>query len=341
MEQQHEHDAGDISTTGRPADHRAGGTVARALRGWRGLGVLAAGALVLTTCGTRVLTDAEPQSVRIVSVCPTPGLSRVTGCDADRADADVRPTGQVAALRDARAADPTTTTAAATTVPPTAPPAPVETAPPAPAETAAPAPAETAAPAPAPEPPAEEAAPEPEPEPEAPPTTRPVKKKAPAPTPAPAPAPEPPAPPAPEETAPPAPPPADVRVDTGVAGRVVALVNAQRQAAGLGNVSASGALNSAAARHSKDQAATKTMSHTGSDGSTVGGRVSQAGYGWSTVAENVAYGYGSADSVMTGWMGSPGHKKNILNAAVVHIGVAVAYAADGTPYWTMVLAAPA
>jgi uncharacterized protein YkwD len=42
---------------------------------------------------------------------------------------------------------------------------------------------------------------------------------------------------------------------------------------------------------------------------------------------------------MDGWMNSSGHRANILNANFVDIGVAVAYASDGTAYWTMVLAA--
>jgi uncharacterized protein YkwD len=121
----------------------------------------------------------------------------------------------------------------------------------------------------------------------------------------------------------------------------VALVNAQRAAAGLGAVSANGALTSAAARHSKDQATTHTMSHTGSDGSTMAQRCSAAGYGWRALAENVAAGQGSVDAAMNAWMNSAGHRANILGASYVHIGVAVAWAADGTPYWTMDLGAPA
>ena len=52
-------------------------------------------------------------------------------------------------------------------------------------------------------------------------------------------------------------------------------------------------------------------------------------------------GYPDAASVMDGWMNSPGHRANILSGNVTEIGVGLAYAADGTPYWTMVLAVPA
>ena len=308
------------------------GTTARSLAG---LGAVVAGALVLSTCGTRTLTDAVPQSARIVTACAAPGRARVR-CDGSQADHASRLSADLLTAEPSdTTAPPTTSTVAPTpsTAAPTSTEAPTTLAP-----TTVP---ETAAPAPAPEPEAAPADEEPAPDETAPPTTRKPKKPAPATTPAPA-VTEPPAPAAdpPADTAAP-PPAADVRVDTSVAGRVTALVNAQRTAAGLAPVAINGALSSAAARHSKDQAATHTMTHAGSDGSTMAQRCSAAGYGWRGLAENVAAGQGSADSVMSAWMGSAPHRANILNASYAHIGVAVAYAADGTPYWTMDLGAPA
>lgn len=300
-------------------------------------GLLLGAVLVVTGCGARSLTDAatvaDRQSAgRLVSLCPTPGESRAA-CDAERVEADIvarRGSASVeasvaASLVDAAASaafganvrtvptEPPTTTAAPTTV---AAPAP------------APAPEEAAEPEPEEE--------EPEPEETAPPTTRkPTKSTT---TAAPAPAPAPP----PDDTTPDTQPPAaPIRVDTSVTGRVVTLVNAQRAAGGLGPVAANGALMSAAARQSKDQATMGKVSHTGIDGSSIGQRCSAAGYGWRALAENAAAGYGSADSVMNGWMGSPGHQANIMNPSFVHIGVAVAYSANGTAYWTMDLGAPA
>jgi uncharacterized protein YkwD len=109
--------------------------------------------------------------------------------------------------------------------------------------------------------------------------------------------------------------------------------------AGLAPLTAHSAVEQAALIHSIDQARMNQMSHTGSDGSNGGTRLTRAGYTWSTWGENVAAGYGSASSVVAGWMGSSGHRANIVNPSFVHVGVAVAYAADGTPYWTMLLAA--
>lgn len=79
------------------------------------------------------------------------------------------------------------------------------------------------------------------------------------------------------------------------------------------------------------------MSHTGSDGSNAGARLRANGGSFSTWAENVAAGYGSAAGVVDGWMNSSGHRANILNPSMTQIGVAAATAADGTTYWTMVL----
>ena len=137
------------------------------------------------------------------------------------------------------------------------------------------------------------------------------------------------------EVPPPPPPPvADPAAD------VIALTNAARATAGLPPLATHPQLQEAARAHSQDQAARNQMSHYGSNGSEVGDRVSATGYSWSAVAENVAAGYSTAQAVMSGWMGSAGHRQNILYPGVVHVGVAVATSSSGTPYWTMVLAAP-
>lgn len=199
-------------------------------------------------------------------------------------------------------------------------------APPAPATSEAPAPAVAAEPEATDLEPAEPAAeleaepePEPEAEPEAdtpPPTSRRPVNPAPAPTAAPRPT-----------------------ADNSVAGQVIARVNAERKAAGLGPVTGNGTLNAIAAAHSSDQAAHETMTHVGSDGSTLGQRMSRGGYRGSGYGENVAVGYGTADAVMTGWMNSPGHRANVLGN-YTQIGVAVARSAKGTLYWTMDLGHP-
>jgi uncharacterized membrane protein YgcG len=77
-----------------------------------------------------------------------------------------------------------------------------------------------------------------------------------------------------------------------------------------------------------------TLSHTGSDGSQLSDRISAAGYEFRASAENIAYNYTDPAAVMAGWMGSPGHRANILNENYCEMGVGLAYSDTNQPYWT-------
>ncbi|MFI1159142.1 CAP domain-containing protein [Streptomyces sioyaensis] len=118
---------------------------------------------------------------------------------------------------------------------------------------------------------------------------------------------------------------------SGATAQVVKLVNAERSKAGCSPLTVNAKLTKAAQDHSQDMADHKNMSHTGSDGSDPGDRITKAGYNWSAYGENVAYGYSSPESVMQGWMTSPGHKRNILDCSFKEIGVGHAQPGD---YWT-------
>lgn len=101
-------------------------------------------------------------------------------------------------------------------------------------------------------------------------------------------------------------------------------------------------LEDAAQRHSNDMAFNNFFSHTGSDGSDVGQRVTAAGYDWRMVGENIAAGQRSIAEVVQAWLDSPGHCANIMNAGFKEIGAAVAVnpSADFQVYWTQVFATP-
>ncbi|WP_330234648.1 CAP domain-containing protein [Streptomyces sp. NBC_00566] len=118
---------------------------------------------------------------------------------------------------------------------------------------------------------------------------------------------------------------------SGAVARVVELVNAERAKVGCSPVQLNSTLSKAAQDHSADMAAHNTMSHTGSDGSDPGSRITAAGYQWSAYGENVAYGYSTPEQVMAGWMDSPGHRENILNCSFKEIGVGLAQPGS---YWT-------
>lgn len=127
------------------------------------------------------------------------------------------------------------------------------------------------------------------------------------------------------------PAPSDSAAPSGAVAEVLALVNKERAAVGCPALTVNEKLTKAAQAHSEDMAAHSNMSHTGSDGSDPGTRITRAGYQWSTYAENVAYGYDTAAKVMEGWMNSPGHKRNILDCNVKEIGIGLAQPGQ---YWT-------
>lgn len=125
--------------------------------------------------------------------------------------------------------------------------------------------------------------------------------------------------------------PKPTATESGVTGEILRLVNAERQTAGCRPLTLNSTLTKAAQAHSADMAAHQNMSHTGSDGSSPGDRITRAGYTWSSYGENVAYGYSTAQQVMDGWMSSPGHRANILNCGFKEIGVGLAQPGS---YWT-------
>ena len=101
-------------------------------------------------------------------------------------------------------------------------------------------------------------------------------------------------------------------------------------------------LEDVAYEHSRDMGDHNFFSHTGSDGLTVGDRVRNAGYDWSTVGENIAAGQPTIDAVMSAWLDSPGHCANIMRTVYTELGMA-SYSADGSDYriyWTQVFARP-
>lgn len=117
---------------------------------------------------------------------------------------------------------------------------------------------------------------------------------------------------------------------------VLAAINAERTAQNRAPLVYDTTLETAAQAHARDMARNGFFSHTGSDGSDIGQRLSRAGYRFCFGAENIASGQRSLSEVMAAWMGSRGHRRNILNRKAQAVGLAQ------TPgnIWVMVLAAP-
>ena len=115
-----------------------------------------------------------------------------------------------------------------------------------------------------------------------------------------------------------------------------AALNALRAAGGLSSLTYSSRLEQAALLHADDMLQARHFSHTGSDGSDVGQRVSRTGYGWCVVAENIAQGHRNLKEVLGAWQDSPGHRANMFSREVTEFAVV-----EGGGYiWVMVLARP-
>jgi uncharacterized protein YkwD len=123
---------------------------------------------------------------------------------------------------------------------------------------------------------------------------------------------------------------------------VIRLTNTERAAAGVAPVTMESRLMVAAQLHATQMAQLQRMEHNLPEGQypTPADRLAAAGYSWRTYGENIAFNYRSPEDVMHGWMGSSGHRANILNSAFTQMGAAVARDAQGRPYWVQVFAAP-
>jgi uncharacterized protein YkwD len=118
---------------------------------------------------------------------------------------------------------------------------------------------------------------------------------------------------------------------------VLGMVNTARRNAGVAPVTWNAQVAAAAQAHSADMAAMNRMTHAGSDGSDAGDRLLRAGFVWLAWGENVAAGQSSVQSAFDAWMGSAGHRAQILGSFTV-IGLGAAQASSGTIYWTLDLA---
>lgn len=105
---------------------------------------------------------------------------------------------------------------------------------------------------------------------------------------------------------------------------LVAAMNRERAAFGLPPLKLNPRLCLAAqdrVAHMFDQ---RYFAHVAPDGTQPFTWVARRGYAYRSVGENLAVGYTTAGRVVDGWMGSPGHRQNILRSAFDEIGVAVA-----------------
>jgi hypothetical protein len=125
--------------------------------------------------------------------------------------------------------------------------------------------------------------------------------------------------------------------------QVVDLVNAERRERGIPPLIVNYSLQEAAWMHTEWMAENKQLCHccNGEPQRCVGDRIKKVGYKAVTAGENVASGQRTPQEVMEAWMGSTGHRNNILSRNYTDIGVAYARGGAYGTTWTQVFGKPA
>lgn len=112
---------------------------------------------------------------------------------------------------------------------------------------------------------------------------------------------------------------------------VLRLVNIERAKKGISPVTLHVKLSEVARLKSQDMKDNNYFSHTSPTYGSPFNMMTQFGISYTAAAENIALGYSTPQAVVTGWMNSDGHRRNIMNANYTHIGIG--HVADGN-YWT-------
>jgi len=123
--------------------------------------------------------------------------------------------------------------------------------------------------------------------------------------------------------------------DRTIVRATLCVLNAERANAGLGPLRLNKRLSKAARRHAEDMNRRNYFSHDTLGGGTFVDRIRQTGYlngaNYWTVGENIAWGtrdQAAPSGVAKMWMGSPGHRANILSGSFREIGIGLS---DGAP----------
>jgi uncharacterized protein YkwD len=103
-------------------------------------------------------------------------------------------------------------------------------------------------------------------------------------------------------------------------GQVLQITNKARASEGLAPLKNNAALNAAAQKHACDMVSNNFFDHKGRDGSNSMDRAKAHGFKACTAAENIAWGKFDGITVTQGFLGSPGHRANIMLGRLSHMG---------------------
>ena len=126
-------------------------------------------------------------------------------------------------------------------------------------------------------------------------------------------------------------------------GSVIALTNVERAHEGIPALIRNPKLDYAAQLKAEDMAKKGYYAHVSPEGLTPMHFVDEAGYAYSIVGENLVVQRTSAQEVIDAFMGSPGHRANILRPDFTEIGVGAAqgtYKGQKTTFTVQIFAKP-
>lgn len=113
---------------------------------------------------------------------------------------------------------------------------------------------------------------------------------------------------------------------------ILRLVNAERTKAGVAPLTLNATLCTAAQLRARELPT--QFAHTRPDGTQCFTVLDQVGQNYRTAGENIAAGQTSPAQVMSDWMNSPGHRRNILDASFTQLGVGYLQTDSGYgEYW--------
>ncbi|RBP70229.1 spore coat assembly protein SafA/uncharacterized YkwD family protein [Alkalibaculum bacchi] len=119
--------------------------------------------------------------------------------------------------------------------------------------------------------------------------------------------------------------------------QVIELTNQERAKNGLAPLAYNGELCNVARAKSQDMIDNNYFDHNSPTYGSPFDMMKSFNIDYSAAGENIAKGQRSAQEVVTGWMNSEGHRKNILNSNYNQIGVGCVNDSNGTLYWTQML----
>ena len=98
-------------------------------------------------------------------------------------------------------------------------------------------------------------------------------------------------------------------------------VNLQRELSGKPPLRLDNRLTAAAQKHAKNMSEIFFFDHLSPDGRGVVERVTEEGYPWRVIAENIGAGLSSPKSMVKAWMNSQDHRDNLLSGEFNDVGI--------------------